>query len=54
MYEFVLTNFVSFEQLQLRRYGVRQLPKKKMVTKLKEIYHYTHQGNLVFHTRNTT
>ncbi|XP_061404836.1 structure-specific endonuclease subunit SLX4 isoform X2 [Lethenteron reissneri] len=29
---------------ELNRFGVRALPKRKMVLKLKEIYHYTHPG----------
>jgi len=28
----------------LHKFGVRPLPKKKMILKLKEIYDYTHQG----------
>ncbi|XP_034986341.2 structure-specific endonuclease subunit SLX4 isoform X1 [Zootoca vivipara] len=29
---------------ELRRFGVRALPKRKMILKLKEIFQYTHQG----------
>ena len=31
-------------QVELKQYGVRPLAKRKMVIKLKEIYHYTHKG----------
>ena len=31
-------------QTELHKFGVRPLPKKKMILKLKEIYDYTHQG----------
>ena len=36
--------FLFCWQNELHKFGVRPLPKKKMVLKLKEIYDYTHQG----------
>ena len=40
VYELKLSDF----QVELKQYGVRPLPKRKMVVKLKEIYNYTHKG----------